>query len=168
MSPGLARLNALPEAGAIEELRRCCGSRRWAEKMAAVRPYASEATLFEQAERVWWPLGKEDWLEAFAQHPRIGERSMERAGEAGDWAKEEQSGAAGTSQEVRRKLEEGNREYERRFGFVYLVCATGRSAPEMLEILTERLENDAPAELREAAEQQSRITRLRLERLLRR
>ncbi len=166
MSAGLARLNGLCEAEAVVELLGCCGSRRWAEGMAGARPYESEGALIEEAERVWWSLGREDWLEAFGGHPRIGERSMERAGATEAWAREEQAGTAGASREVRRRLEEGNREYERRFGFVFVVCAAGKSAEEMLEMLMDRLANDGASELREAAEQQGRITRLRLERLL--
>lgn len=154
-----AYLNALPRSEAENELRRCCGSRRWVERVAAGLPYVSDAALLEAAERAWWGLAREDWLEAFDAHPRIGERG----GEA--WSRREQSGVEDAGSEVRRALEQGNRDYEARFGHVYLVCATGRGAADLLADLRRRLGAEPEQELRTAAGEQAKITALRLAKL---
>lgn len=166
MSGGLARLNAMGSESAREAFLRCCGSTRWAATMTELRPFASPEALFLAAECEWWKLDTSQWLEAFGRHPRIGERPQENAGASTSWARQEQSGAASASERTSLRLRELNTEYEERFGHVYLICATGRTADEMLAILESRLANDADAEMREAAEQQRQITRLRLERLL--
>lgn len=153
------RLNALDDAGARAALARCCAARRWVDALLAARPFASDAALFAAAERAWWGLGREDWLEAFAGHPRIGERTDDA------WARREQAGAEGAGQGTATALAQGNRAYERRFGHVFLICATGRGAGEMLRALQSRLANDPAGELRIAAGEQAKITRLRLERL---
>ena len=140
-------------------LRRCCSSTRWVDRMVAGVPYASDASLFAAAERVWWDLEQEDWLEAFRAHPRIGERGPDA------WSRGEQAGVDAAAAETRRHLAQGNQAYERRFGHVYLVCATGRDATELLSDLGSRLRNDATSELRIAAAEQAKITRLRLEKL---
>lgn len=152
-------LNALPRYEAEIALRRCCGSRRWVERMVAGLPYASDGALHQAAEHEWWRLGREDWLEAFAAHPRIGERSHDA------WSRREQRGVDQAGEGVRRALEQGNRDYEARFGHVYLVCATGRGAAELLADMRRRLEADPAQELRTAAEEQAKITALRLENL---
>jgi allantoinase len=157
---GLARLNTAPPAAAMAELLRCCGSTEWANRMASARPYASVAALEQAAESAWRECARAGWLEAFAAHPKIGERG------GGAWPRQEQSGAAGADQAVLEKLNELNRRYEEKFGYIYIVCATGKSAAEMLAILQRRLENDAATEILEAAAQQLQITRLRLRRLL--
>jgi OHCU decarboxylase len=165
---GLARLNALPAADAEAELLTCCGSRAWSRRMAALRPFAGEDTLFDGADEVWWALGEQDWLEAFRSHPRIGERKAE-AGQTQreqGWSRGEQAGMDAAAEATRRALADGNRAYEERFGHIYLVCATGRSADELLSILTDRLRNEPDAELRVAAGEQAKITRLRLRKLL--
>ena len=128
--------------------------------MTAVRPFPSPEALLATGDAVWAALDAADWLEAFAAHPRIGDARA--AGEAA----REQAGTAGADADVRRRLADGNRDYERRFGYIFIVCATGKSAPEMLAILEERLANEAAVELPIAAEEQRRITRLRLGRLL--
>ena len=168
MSESLTRLNSLPAAEARAELLKCCGSTRWAAGVAARRPYASAEELEETADRVWWGLSAEDWLEAFRAHPKIGERraAAEVSDEARAWSEREQAGGAGASAETRAALAEGNRAYEGRFGFIFIVCATGRTADEMLALLRARLGNDRETELRVAAEEQRRITRLRLRKLL--
>ena len=165
---GLARLNALPAPDAEAELLTCCGSRAWAGRVAALRPFASEDALFSAADEVWWGLDRDDWLEAFRSHPRIGEKKAEAGQTAREqgWSRGEQAGMDAAEDAPRRALAEGNRAYEARFGHIYLVCATGRSADELLSILTARLDNDAETELRVAAGEQARITRLRLEKLL--
>ena len=127
--------------------------------MVAGFPYASDVALLEAAEREWWGLAREDWLEAFAAHPRIGERG----GDA--WSRGEQGGVDDAASEARRALEQGNRDYEARFGHVYIVCATGRSAAELLADLRRRLNNDPEQELRIAAGEQAKIMALRLQKL---
>jgi OHCU decarboxylase len=158
---GLDRLNRLAAAEAERELLACCGSRRWAAQVAAARPHASLGDVLDTAERTWWALDRADWDEAFAAHPRIGERDG-----AGPTARREQQGVAAADAGTLAALAEGNRRYEERFHRVFLLCATGRTAEEMLRELRRRLGNDDASELREAAGEQARITRLRLERLL--
>jgi OHCU decarboxylase len=165
---GLDRLNALAADEAERALLACCGSRAWARRMADARPFASEAALLATAEEAWWVLDEADWLEAFRAHPRIGERKAE-AGQTGReraWSAGEQSGMDAAADATRAALAEGNRAYEARFGHVYLVCAAGKSAEELLAILRARLGNDPATELRAAAAEQAKITALRLRRLL--
>jgi len=163
----LARLNALPAGAAEAELRACCGAREWARRMAAARPFASLDEVLEAADRAWWALGREDWLEAFRGHPRIGEQKGGAQPEQGArWSAGEQAGVHAAEDATRAALAEGNREYEARFGHIYIVCATGKSATEMLEILRARLAHDPETELRTAAAEQAKITRLRLQKLL--
>lgn len=165
---GLVRLNALPAGEARAALLRCCGSSRWAEAMAAARPYPSGEALLAAADRVFSQLGRDDWLEAFAHHPRIGDRDALQARFASTraWSTREQAGVATAEADVLDTLAHGNRAYEARFGHVFLVCATGKSAGEMLALLRARLPNAPDAELRVAAGEQAKITRLRLEKLL--
>lgn len=165
---GVHRLNALPADDAERELLTCCGSRAWAWRMAAARPFRGPADLLERADAEWWALDEADWREAFRSHPRIGERKAD-AGQTGReraWSAGEQAGMAAAADATRDALAEGNRAYEARFGYIYIVCATGRSADEMLALLRARLANDDAAEIRAAAEEQRKITRIRLEKLL--
>jgi len=155
-------LNALSDQRARAALERCCGARHWADAMLAARPFGSDAELLATAERVWWGLGRADWLEAFAAHPRIGGRG----GPKTDWARHEQAGADGAAEATLAALAQGNRAYEERFGHVFLISATGRTADEMLAALRGRLTNDPATELRVAAEEQAKITRLRLDKLV--
>lgn len=168
MEDTLARLNSLPAEEARAELLKCCGSARWAEQVAAHRPYASAEELEETADRVWWQLAPEDWLEAFRAHPKIGEREAASAvsAEARAWSEREQSGASGADAETRAALAAGNRAYEERFGFIFIVCAAGKTAREMLALLEARLCHDRETELGVAAREQRQITRLRLRKLL--
>lgn len=160
-------LNALDEAAASDALERCCGSRQWVEAMLAGRPFAGDEAVLELACEAWWRLDEADWLEAFSCHPRIGDRRPpEHAAKTAAWSKQEQASAAGADAGVQHALAEGNRLYEERFGHVFLICATGRSAEEMLAELETRLENDPADELRIAAEEQVKITRLRLFKLI--
>ena len=149
-------VNALFSAG---QLRDVCASSRWVEQTAAARPFASWEEMTTACDRIWLGLDPADWQEAFAAHPRIGER---KAG----WSSQEQSGTRGASDETMRRLAEGNRAYEEKFGHVYLVCATGKSAEEMLADLERRMKNDPQTELRIAAEEHAKITALRLEKLV--
>ena len=165
---GLAHLDALPAEEAEAALLACCGSYAWAQRMAASRPFASEEALFAAADAVWWALEVEDWLQAFRGHPRIGERKAE-AGQTSreqGWSRGEQAGMDAAEDATRRAIAEGNRAYEERFGHIYLVSAAGKSADELLSILTARLENEPAEELRVAAGEQAKITRLRLRKLL--
>ena len=160
MDEALQRLNSLPAEEATAEMLKCCGSTRWAEAMTEERPFADGRTLLETADRVWRGLGREDWLEAFRSHPKIGERKAAReTGEgARAWAEEEQSGTRDAGADVLDELAAANREYEEKFGHIFIVCATGKSAAEMLALLRGRFGNDAGTELRVAAEEQRRIT----------
>lgn len=155
----LDRLNGLPSGDAVTELLRCCGSRAWARQMAASRPFRDLAALRDAADRIGSRLGREDWLEAFAVHPRIGEKGSR-------WSEAEQAGARSADRETLAALVEANRRYESRFDHIFIVCATGKSAAEMLDLLRARLDNDPETELRIAAEEQRKITNLRLEKLL--
>ena len=163
-----AELDALPGARAAELLRACCGASRWVSGMVARRPHGTLADLLAAADEVWWSLGPDDWREALAHHPRIGEReaAVAQDARAAAWSAGEQAGAGAATADVRAALAVANREYEARFGHVYVVCATGRTADEMLAIARARLANDPDAELRVAAEEQLKITRLRLRKLL--
>jgi 2-oxo-4-hydroxy-4-carboxy-5-ureidoimidazoline decarboxylase len=181
----LADLNTVDTATAIRELLRCCGSVRWAEQVAAARPYSSLEQLLATAGMAWSSLDRGDWLEAFAAHPRIGASSAGEAGGTGKpsraggggrsalsvgahtgWSEEEQAGARSAGDEVRESLATRNQEYESRFGHIFIVCATGKSAGEMLALLEQRLSNDPVQELQLAAGEQWKITRLRLAKLL--
>lgn len=166
MTSGLARLNALPQEAAEESLLACCGSREWAKRMAAARPFASAEELAESADRVWRALSKRDWLDAFEAHPKIGSPAAAGHGKARAWSREEQRGAGSASESTLARLAAANRDYEARFGHIFIVCASGRTAGEMLALLEERLGNDPAEEISLAAEEQRKITRLRLEKLL--
>jgi OHCU decarboxylase len=173
MENALKRLNALSVMQAEAELMACCGASRWARGMVARRPFGNFAELFAAADEIWRSLGREDWLEAFARHPQIGEKATEKRVEAqpgqplsSRWSADEQSGAQRNSADIVARLAEGNRVYRQRFGYIFIICATGKTAEEMLAILERRLQNDASAELTIAADEQRRITQLRLEKLL--
>jgi hydroxyisourate hydrolase len=164
----LEELNRLPEDQARTAFERCCGASKWVRSMSAARPYAHPAALFTAADRAADALGPEDWREAFAHHPRIGDLASlrERFTATAAWAGDEQRSAASASEEILAALARGNRDYEARFGYIFIVCATGRSAADMLEFLERRLGNDPERELEIAALEQRKITRLRLEKLL--
>lgn len=165
---GLAALNAMTAAEAREALGRCCGASRWVLGLLAARPFADRAALLAAAERAFGPLERPDWLEAFAQHPRIGDVAALRARFAATaaWAGEEQRGALATDEATLSALAEGNRAYEQRFGYIFIVCATGKGAGEMLALLRGRLGNAPELELAVAAGEQKKITQLRLEKLI--
>jgi allantoicase len=164
----LDRLNAVSAAAAAALLRPCCGARAWAHRLAESRPFRDLSDLREASDRIWWDLEREDWLEAFAAHPRIGEKPPEKAREerAGRWSEQEQAGVRGVPPEILEKLNEANYLYQQKFGHIFIICATGKGPAEMLESLRERLANDPDTELRVAAWEQHRITNLRLEKLL--
>ena len=164
---GVAAFDALPDYDAALLLESCCGSHAWVRAMLERRPFRALVRVFAEADAIWWSLSPEDWREAFDHHPRIGEQSAAapQAAIARAWSADEQCGAATSSDATRQALAEENRKYERRFGHIYLVCATGKSAEEMLDLLRARLSNAPATELRVAALEQAKITRLRLEKL---
>ena len=168
MKETLERLNTLSAEEAEGELLKCCGSTLWARRMAMERPFRDLRECLAKADAVWWSLDSEDWLEAFSRPPKIGEKESARgqSADARRWSEQEQSGMSAAGDETQLALAAANREYERMFGHIYIVCAAGKTADEMLSILKERLQNDADKELRVAAEEQRRITRLRLGKLL--
>ena len=168
MSEILRRWNELRAEDAEREVLHCCGSTAWARALAARRPFASEDELLEASDRIWSGLGEQDWMEAFATHPRIGQRKAPEtaSSQSASWSAQEQKGVGDAEEAVRAALAEGNRKYEQRFGRVFLVCATGKSAEEMLAMLRRRLNNDAATEMREAAEEQRKITNIRIRKWL--
>lgn len=168
MNQSVNRLNQLSANDAEAEFLKCCGSQRWAQAITAARPFETLDGVLTEADRVWWSLNEADWLEAFRAHPKIGEKkaAATQSTEAQKWSAQEQSGVAQASPSTISELAERNREYEDRFGFIFIVCASGKSSEEMLAMINERIRNDTETELRTAAAEQSKITRLRLEKLL--
>ncbi|MGE0547864.1 MAG: allantoicase [Kofleriaceae bacterium] len=164
-APGLERLNVMAVDDARDALRRCCGAARWVELMVAARPFEDAAALLRIGERLWWSLAETDHREAFAAHPKIGEAKVPASGDA-KWSSDEQKAAAATTARTVSELAAANRDYEAKHGFIFIVCATGRSADAMLVDLRTRLGNPQAVELRTAAEEQIKITRLRLIKLI--
>ena len=168
LQTSLERINLLPDGEAEDQLLKCCGARNWAKQVAAKRPFASPNQLFDCADQTWWSLEPRDWLEAFQSHPKIGEQKATAAVavEAQKWSEDEQSGIRNSAQETTDALAKLNREYEEKFGYIFIVCASGKSSEEMLAILRQRLGNNAEEELRVAAAEQAKITQLRLTKLI--
>jgi OHCU decarboxylase len=166
--PPIEKLNDMTEDEKRAALLACNGSTRWADEVAALLPMWDTGQLLIIGERVWQELPRECWLEAFRSHPKIGERKAEAdAGEAARrWSEGEQARARQASPETLAALAEANREYEEKFGFIFVVCATGRTADEVLSLLRERMGNDRETELLVAAEEQWRITEIRIRKLL--
>ena len=160
--------NGLDAASAAAALLPCCGSGAWARSLTDLRPFSDEGALLAAAERVWYALSEPDWKEAFRSHPRIGEQEPKDpvAPTALAWSSSEQSTAMTAEAGAKADLREGNERYEQRFGHIFLICAQGRSAREILAEMERRLPNTAAAELLEAAREQAAITRLRLLRWL--
>lgn len=166
-NPVLAHWNTLDLEQAAEAIRACNGSGTWATLIAFNRPFAEPAHLFAMSDEVWRSLPEADWQEAFDAHPRIGEQKAKAATDQSlAWSKGEQA-AANPDAATLTELAEGNRAYEEKFGRIFIVCATGKTAAEILTILELRLSNDPQTELHEAAEQQRQITQLRLRKWLR-
>lgn len=160
--------NALSVEAARGELLRCCGCERWAADVLAARPFRDKAALLAASDAAWGRTEEPDWREALSHHPRIGGKDAlrEKFAATRAWAKGEQAGAAAASEKVLDALAEGNAAYEKKFGHIFVVCATGKSAAEMLDLLKSRMPNAAAAELRVAAGEQNKITKIRLEKLL--
>jgi 2-oxo-4-hydroxy-4-carboxy-5-ureidoimidazoline decarboxylase len=163
----LEQINTWAEQDAVEKFRRCCGSSRWSDRMARKRPFQSEASLFAAAEQTWWGLAQSDWLEAFAAHPKIGDTAALKAKFAATaaWSAAEQAGVATAVDDVLDELAALNHRYEARFGYIFIVCATGKSAGEMLTLLRARMHNTALEEIKFAAAEQWKITQIRLEKI---
>jgi 2-oxo-4-hydroxy-4-carboxy-5-ureidoimidazoline decarboxylase len=161
MTDALVTFNNAPATEATTQLLTLCGSRRWAQALANQRPYASRESLAEAAGATWFSLAEPDWLEGFACHPRIGERKSPTTAYLAS-SESEQSAAQQTLEPVAQALLLGNQAYEEKFGFLYIVFASGRTAPELLAVLESRLQNIREEELQEAARQQHRITTLRM------
>jgi 2-oxo-4-hydroxy-4-carboxy-5-ureidoimidazoline decarboxylase len=164
----LHEFNILPKQQLIGELTRCCSSSAWVHKMLPFIPADDMVELLEDAEEQWWKCSQDDWKEAFAHHPKIGDTASlkKRFTSTAQWASGEQSGVGGASEKTMVELVEANKRYEEKFGYIFIVCATGRSAEEMLVLLQERLSNDPATEIEIAADEQNKITKLRLEKLL--
>jgi 2-oxo-4-hydroxy-4-carboxy-5-ureidoimidazoline decarboxylase len=168
VSQVLSRWNLLPADEAAKAILPCCGSRAWASGMASSRPIQDVTTLLATSDRIWRDLSAADWLKAFQSHPRIGETraARESSARSQDWSVQEQSHAAASNDYLKQALAQGHREYERRFHRIFIICATGKSADEILANLQQRLKNDEATELREAAEQQRQIAQIRLRKWL--
>jgi 2-oxo-4-hydroxy-4-carboxy-5-ureidoimidazoline decarboxylase len=155
------QLNAAPAEIARQALYDCCGSTAWVDRMTKARPYQDLPNVQQCGEKLWWSLNEFDWLEAFAAHPKIGEKKSSMK-----WSAAEQSGMSEASEATASFIASMNEDYERKFGWIFIVCATGKSASEMQRILQGRLQNSRESELRIAAAEQIKITNLRLEKLV--
>jgi 2-oxo-4-hydroxy-4-carboxy-5-ureidoimidazoline decarboxylase len=165
----LESLKKLPPAKAQAEFLKCCGSLRWAEAMVELRAHAvTVGGLTLLANEMWWSLDQDDWLEAFRSHPKIGEKKAAQplSMQSKEWSGQEQSSMREADQDTVDDLARLNREYEKKFGFIFIVCATGKSAADMLDILRDRISNEPEVELPIAAAEQAKITELRLKKLI--
>jgi OHCU decarboxylase len=161
-------INSMSADRAAALLVDCCGSSRWVTRMVEQRPFDSRDAVLAAADEIWKSLTPADFLEAFAHHPRIGEKdaTIPQGKQGSEWSAAEQSALDSEGGEARDALRGMNREYERRFGYIYIVCATGKTGTELLDVARNRLSNDAETELAIAAEEQRKILQLRLEKLL--
>lgn len=164
----IQELNHLSQEQLKETLFKCCGSANWVNKMLDVFPVEDFVDLIEDAEEKWRECSEADWKEAFTHHPKIGdvESLKKKFASTAQWASGEQSGVNTASEKVLQLLSDGNKIYENKFGYIFIVCATGKSAEEMLGMLEVRLQNTAEDEIKIAADQQMQITKIRLEKLL--
>lgn len=160
-------INALAKDQAYERIFHACGIASWAKGMVEARPFRDEGALWSKAEALWDQCGRKEWLEAFTHHPKIGDLDSLRKKfkDTAHLASNEQSGVKGADEATLQALASGNAAYEKRFGHIFIVCATGKSAREMLSLLEARLGNDPDRELAIAAGEQKKITRLRLEKI---
>lgn len=168
LQTGVNRLNSLAPGQAEKEFLKCCGSEEWAKRMIVERPFLDFDDLIAKADHVWWLLEPRDWLEAFQSHPKIGQKKSEQqtSAEVQAWSEQEQSGTRNSTRKTADALEASNNVYQEKFGYIFIVCATGKTSEEMLMILSHRLENRPDEELRSAAAEQAKITALRLKKLM--
>lgn len=164
----LKDFNSLDKQGTYASLETCCGSSHWIKAMSAARPFVNIELIHAFSDKVWERCNEEDYLEAFKHHPQIGdvESLKKKFASTARWAGNEQQGASKASDEILWALKQGNDDYLTKFGFIFIICATGKSAQEMLDILNQRLPNDRITELKIAAAEQNKITHLRLSKLL--
>ena len=157
----------LPIEDAEEALLCCCSSQNWANKMAQSRPFGSLEAMHSVATQIWEDLRVQDWLEAFEHHPRIGDRQAlaARFASTRNWSANEQVGVEKAEEDILDRLASGNEKYSQRFGYVFLVCATGKSALEMLNLLEARINNSPEEELQIAQQEQQKIMLLRLDKM---
>jgi 2-oxo-4-hydroxy-4-carboxy-5-ureidoimidazoline decarboxylase len=168
VNPVLMHWHALARDEAAQEILSCCGSRAWAARLAAMRPFVDEPSLFAAADRCWQDLPQADWLEAFRSHPRIGEKHAQSktTDASAAWSSSEQSQMKEADAAILLRMQQGHSQYEERFGRIFIVCASGKQPAEMLQILERRLSNDPAEELLESAAQQQQIMQLRLRKWL--
>ena len=161
-------LNRLSEEDATAAFTQCCAAQRWVERMVIDRPFESLPEMLEISDRIWEECDVDDYLEAFQGHPRIGdvESLAKKYANTKGWAGGEQKGVEGADRAVLERLAKGNADYEEKFGHIFIVCATGKTAAEMLALLEARIPNDPKTEVMVAAEEQNKITRIRLKKLL--
>jgi 2-oxo-4-hydroxy-4-carboxy-5-ureidoimidazoline decarboxylase len=162
-------LNNLEKETLAAELGKCCGAAAWVSSMADGVPFLSENDLLKKAEIIWSnECNVTDWFEAFTHHPKIGDvKSLQQKfASTKDWAAGEQAGVQKANDDIIAELAEGNKKYEEKFGFIFIVCATGKTAEEMLNLLNDRLPNDYEEEIKIAAQEQNKITQIRLKKLL--
>ena len=164
----LTELNNLPEQQAYKVLESCCVAPRWVERMVAARPVDSIQDIYDTAEQIWQQLEEADFLAAFEGHPQIGDVSTlrEKFANTADKAGHEQAGMQVANDQVLEKMMSLNKAYLDKFGFIFIVCATGKSAEQMLALIEQRFDNDKTTELTIAAKEQAKITKIRLEKLL--
>jgi 2-oxo-4-hydroxy-4-carboxy-5-ureidoimidazoline decarboxylase len=164
----LHELNTMPVEDRIAALLKCCGSTMWVQKMLPFFPADDMVELLEDAEEQWFLCTPADWKEAFAQHPKIGDTGSltTRFATTAGWAANEQKAVQYADEETIRALAAANHEYEKKFGYIFIVCATGKNATEMIELLNNRLKNNPAEEIENAADEQNKITKLRIEKLL--
>lgn len=164
----LEKLNSLDSELLFSELFKCCGSTTWVNKLIEQRPFLSVFDLYEKSDNIWTESSKKDGLEAFTHHPKIGDISEleKKFASTKEWAGGEQAGVNVANRKVLEDLSKGNSAYEAKFGFIFIVCATGKTAEEMLALLNARIGNDAETEFKIAMGEQNKITKIRLEKLL--
>ena len=164
----IEKLNNLSKENQKIELEKCCGSTKWIQSMIDSAPYSNKGELHENCDRIWAACAEQDYLQAFSHHPQIGDiESLKiKFASTSNWASNEQKGASQASDEILKQLKSGNDAYLEKFGFIFIVCATGKTAKQMLDLLNQRLPNNRNEELLIAAEEQNKITHLRLDKLL--
>ncbi|MCF6299876.1 MAG: 2-oxo-4-hydroxy-4-carboxy-5-ureidoimidazoline decarboxylase [Proteobacteria bacterium] len=164
----IGKLNSLSKNKLFEQLEKCCGSCAWVNAMIANHPFVTEVSLHKISDAIWENLSEQDYLEAFSHHPQIGDVASlkKKFASTAQWASKEQHGASEASDEILLKLKQGNDTYLKRFGFIFIVCATGKTAGQMLDLLNARLTNNRATEIKIAASEQNKITRLRLKKLV--
>lgn len=164
----LNEFNTLSERDAQEALTFCCGSSKWVKEMIEKRPFKSLKEMKEKGTQIWNTLAESDWKEAFLHHPKIGDLDSlkKKFASTKAWAEQEQKGSLGAPEAILQALARGNETYENRFGFIFIVCATGKTAQEMLALLEARIKNPIEVEIKKAAGEQEKITQIRLEKLI--